>query len=187
MVLPAPFAAAGTTGGRLTPQKPMNEAQFEAFYRQNAGSLWSYIYRLTSDASATDDLLQKAFFRFIRANPETESEDHARRYLYRTATNLAFDHFREAKREREAAAVAREAASHGDTSDLRFDMTRMFSELKPRERALLWLAHVEESSHDEIGAALGVKTNSVKVLLFRARRRLADILRKHGLGPKELA
>jgi RNA polymerase sigma-70 factor (ECF subfamily) len=188
MPLPAHLVATTEANtGRRAPQKPMNEAQFEAFYRRNAGSLWSYIYRLTNDASAADDLLQKTFFRFIRANPQTESDEHTRRYLFRTATNLAIDHFRDTKRQREAAALVPDASSRRDDADLRHDMTRMFAELKPRERALLWLAHVEESSHDEIGEALGVKSRSVKVLLFRARRRLAEILRKHGLAPKEPA
>ena len=41
---------------------------------------------------------------------------------------------------------------------------------------MLWLAYAEGSSHQEIAAALGVKTASVKLLLFRARRRLAGIL-----------
>src|SRR6266852_8325780 len=183
--MPLPVHLIATTEadtGRRAPQTPMNEAKFEAFYRRNAGSLWSYIYRLTNDASAADDLLQKTFYRFIRANPQTESDEHTRRYLFRAATNLAFDHFRETKREREAAAIVREASSLGENVDLRHDMTRVFSELKPRERALLWLAHVEESSHDEIGEAIGVKSRSVRVLLFRARRRLAEVLRKHGLA-----
>ena len=188
MILPA-FVAAGSeaeTGGRA-PKTPMNEAKFEAMYRRNAPSLWSYIYRLTSDAAAADDLLQKTFFRFIRANPATESDEHSRRYLFRTATNLAFDHFRESKRDREAlAAMPSSVEARGSGSDLRHDMTRVFAELKPRERALLWLAHVEGSSHDEIAEALGLKSKSIKVLLFRARRRLADVLRKHGLAPEEL-
>jgi RNA polymerase sigma-70 factor, ECF subfamily len=189
MVFPA-FVAAGSeaeTGGRA-PKTPMNEAKFEAMYRRNAAGLWSYIYRLTNDRSAADDLLQKTFFRFIRANPATESDDHTRRYLYRTATNLAFDHFREAKRDRDGLASMPAAnESRGSGVDLHHDMTRVFAELKPRERALLWLAHVEGSSHDEIAEALGVRSKSVKVLLFRARRRLADVLRKHGLAPKEFA
>src|SRR3954471_18874417 len=102
-----PFVAAGSEAGtgRRSPQTPMNEAKFEAMYRRNAASLWSYIYRLTSDASTADDLLQKTFFRFIRANPETESDEHSRRYLYKTATNLAFDHFRESKRDRDVMAA----------------------------------------------------------------------------------
>ncbi|MGZ7033259.1 MAG: RNA polymerase sigma factor [Thermoanaerobaculia bacterium] len=187
MPLPVHLVAATEADtGRRAPQSPMNEAKFEAFYRRNAGSLWSYLYRLTSDPSAADDLLQKTFYRFIRANPETESDEHTRRYLFRTATNLTFDHFRDTKRERDVVAMDRDASSLAENVDLRHDMTRVFSELKPRERAILWLAHVEESSHDEIGRALGVKSRSVRVLLFRARRRLADVLRKYGLAPKEL-
>jgi len=62
-------------------------------------------------------------------------------------------------------------------------MMRVFSELKPQERALLWLAHVEGSSHEEIGEALDVKTKSVKVMLFRARKHLGALLSKKGLAP----
>jgi RNA polymerase sigma-70 factor, ECF subfamily len=170
------------TGGRA-PQKPMNEAQFEAFYRSAAGRLWSYIYRLTGNAATTDDLLQKAFFRFLRANPVVENEDHMRRYLFRTATNLVMDYFREAKRERGEEMPQAITMDH-PARELRQDMQRVFSELKPQERALLWLAHVEEANHDEIGEALGLKSKSVRVLLFRARKRMADVLKKYGIGPE---
>ena len=47
---------------------------------------------------------------------------------------------------------------------------------KPRDRAMLWLAYAEGSSHEEIATVLGVKRASVKLLLFRARRRLAGLL-----------
>ena len=50
--------------------------------------------------------------------------------------------------------------------------------LKPRERDLLWLAYAQGSSHQEIAQALGLKTASIKLLLFRARRRLAALLRE---------
>ena len=53
------------------------------------------------------------------------------------------------------------------------DLTRALGHLKPRERAMLWLAYAEGSSHREIAETLGVKLGSVKLLLFRARRRLA--------------
>ncbi|MBV9495874.1 MAG: RNA polymerase sigma factor [Acidobacteria bacterium] len=177
-----PFAGASTRGSR--PLTPMDEARFEAFYRRTAGSLWSYVYRLTGDAATADDLLQKAFYRFLRTNPVVTSEEHMRRYLFRTATNLALDHFREAKRERTRDANAWPSHQPPDRTELKHDMMRVFEELKPRERALLWLAHVEESSHEEIGEALGLKTKSVKVLLFRARKRLGELLMKKGLAPR---
>ncbi|HEX7830115.1 MAG TPA: sigma-70 family RNA polymerase sigma factor [Thermoanaerobaculia bacterium] len=181
--LPAPLGAQART--RTGKPDPMDEARFETFYRRNAGALWSYLYRLTGDSAAADDLLQKAFFRFLRSNPEVESEEHLRRWIFRTATNLAFDHFRETKRDRARAEESRdEAITHESREWLRHDMMKTFGELKPRERALLWLAHVEEADHTDIGDALGVKSKSVKVLLFRARKRLGELLTKKGLAPE---
>ncbi len=173
------------TGGRA-PLRPMDEARFERFYRQTAGSLWAYIFRLTGDASVADDLLQKTFFNFLRSNPGFATDEHMRRYIFRAATNLTFDHFRESKRRATRSVDENLAVPSHEKSDLRHDMMRIFSELKPRERALLWLAHVEESDHDEIGEALGVKSKSVRVLLFRARKKLAELLARRGIGPEVL-
>jgi RNA polymerase sigma-70 factor, ECF subfamily len=180
---PADPAAQARTG------KPaqMDEARFELLYRRIAGGLWSYLFRLTGDAAVADDLLQKSFFRFLRANPTLASEEHTRRWIFRTATNLAFDHFRETKRERtrDEASQRNEAGPPTEPRELlRHDMMKTFAELKPRERALLWLAHVEEADHEDISEALGVKTKSVKVLLFRARKRLGELLTKKGLAPE---
>ena len=183
-ILIAPqFVAARATTARRMPNQPMDEAKFEAFYRQTAGKIWSYIYRMTGDATAADDLLQKTFFRFLRSNPSIADEDHLRRYIYKTATNLVFDHFREAKRERGRPLDLPPSELRADRGELRHDMMRVFSELKPQERALLWLAHVEGSSHEEIAESIGVKAKSVKVMLFRARKRLGELLTKKGLAP----
>ncbi len=181
LALDAPLSFAPAAFGR-TPKMSMNEAQFEAFYRSTAGRVWSYIHRMTGDPSAADDLLQKTFFRFLRSNPAIENEEHLRRYVFRTATNLVFDHFRDTKRQR-AYSEATVAEVRPDRNELRYDMTRVFAELKPQERALLWLAHVEESSHAEIGETLGLKEKSVKVMLFRARKRLGEMLSKRGQAP----
>ena len=160
----------------------MDEAKFEAFYRKTAGRLWSYIYRMTSNAATADDLLQKTFFKFLRSNPAIADDDHLRHYIFKTATNLVFDHFREMKRHRE---LAPEIVPNAPASvEMRHDMMRVFAELKPQERALLWLAHVEGSSHEEIADAIGVKARSVRVLLFRARKRLGALLTKRGLAPE---
>ena len=184
MTLPAPLLAeAESRTGK--PGHPMDEGRFETFYRRHAGGVWSYLFRMTGDAATADDLVQKAFFRFLRANPALASEDHMRRWIYRTATNLALDHFRETKRERtRTPELSGEAGAPPEPREvLRHDMMKTFSELKPRERALLWLAHVEEADHEDIGEALGVKAKSVKVLLFRARKRLGELLTKKGLAP----
>ena len=62
----------------------------------------------------------------------------------------------------------------------RMDLGRAMTHLKPRERDLLWLAYAQGSSHQEIADTLGLKRSSIKLLLFRARRRLAALLRESG-------
>lgn len=185
LLAPPMLPVIGQSTGRR-PGRPMDEAKFDAFYRATAGGLWSYIHRLTGDAATADDLLQKTFFRFLRSSGEFEGDEHMRRWVYRAATNLAFDHFRETKRHRERATLPAYEASAAERHDLGHDVKRIFAELKPRERALLWLAHVEESDHQEIGKALGVKAGSVRVLLFRARKRLGELLKRSGIGPEAL-
>ncbi len=162
----------------------MDEAAFQDFYRRHARPLWAYVCRVSGSADAADDILQDAFCRFLRS-PVGSSENERRAYLYRIASNLIVDRWRQRGRdERTHAAVAahEDDAKAAPDFALRQDMARTFGELKPQERVLLWLAYVEGSDHGEIAAALCVKEASVKVMLFRARKRLAGLLRGKGIG-----
>jgi RNA polymerase sigma-70 factor (ECF subfamily) len=157
----------------------MDEEAFRGFYDRTARTLRAYLARVTGDAALADDLLQETYFRFLRARGNYEGEAHRRNALFRIATNLVYDSRRRARvapplfvaeqdiADRRGEAVATERAS---------DLRRAMSHLKPRERALLWLAYAQGSSHKEIAQSLGLRTGSVKLLLFRARRRLATLL-----------
>ena len=158
----------------------MTEEAFRAFYDRTSRALWGYLARLTGDPALADDLLQDAYYRFLRAGGSFENEAHRRNSLFKTATNLA----RDAARRRRVmpffvADGAAQVASREDVAgrvQRSTDVTRALDALKPRERAMLWLAYAEGSSHQEIAGVMGVKTASVKLLLFRARRRLAGLL-----------
>ena len=176
----------------------LNESEFQDLYRLNARPLWAYLFRLTGSAADADDLLQEAYCRMLAAPLATRDDRELRAYLFRVATNAATDLWRRGGRSRRrveapSRAAGRDddavepsvAADHGDGAALKQDMARTFRELKPQERMLLWLAHVEGSEHREIAAALGLKAASVPVLLFRARRKLAALLRRKGYGPGE--
>jgi RNA polymerase sigma-70 factor (ECF subfamily) len=41
---------------------------------------------------------------------------------------------------------------------------------------MLWLAYAEGSTHQEIADTLGLRAGGIRVLLFRARRKLAALL-----------
>jgi RNA polymerase sigma-70 factor (ECF subfamily) len=157
----------------------LDEAAFSAFYARHARALWAYVYRVTSHASDADDIVQEAFMRLLRAGPDSEDAEQRRRFLYRVASNLIVDRWRRKTRDEQAPGEA-----SGPTAPLEpdRDVQRTFAELSARDRALLWLAYVEGESHEEIAASLGVGKRSIKVLLFRARRRLRDLLHARGLS-----
>jgi RNA polymerase sigma-70 factor (ECF subfamily) len=158
----------------------MDEEAFRAFYELTARSLWAYLARATGDPRLADDLLQEAYYRFLRARVTFESDEHRRHYLFRIAINLVHDHRRRPTAERSLDAVPAAAdAAHGrldDRSAARIDVARAMGRLKPRDRSMLWLAYAQGWSHEEIARALGLRTASLKCLLYRARRRLAALL-----------
>jgi len=56
------------------------------------------------------------------------------------------------------------------------------AQMRPRDRQILWLAHAEGYSHREIAEITGLGAASVRLLLFRARRRMAELLREGSSG-----
>jgi RNA polymerase sigma-70 factor (ECF subfamily) len=162
----------------------MDEDAFRAFYDRTARSLWSYLSRMTCDPHVADDLLQESFYRFLRTRGHWESESHRRAYLFRIATNLVLDGRRRARRgltvplpDPDHSMISAAGGDVAEASVRRTDLRRAMDRLRPRERALLWLAYAQGHAHTEIAHTLGVKTGSVKLLLFRARRKLAGLLR----------
>lgn len=167
----------------------LTEEEFRAFHDRTARPLRAYLARLSRDRALAEDLLQDAYLRFLAARlPAEADEAHRRNYLYRIATNLLRDHMRQRKARGDLYAPdAVEQAAADDRAAEQFavrrDLTRALDRLKPKERQLLWLAYVERFSHKEIAAMVGFTPDSVRPLLFRARHKLADLLRKRGLLP----
>jgi RNA polymerase sigma-70 factor, ECF subfamily len=167
----------------------MDEQSFRAFYDATARSLWSYVYRTSGNATLSDDLTQESYYRFLRVRFSELNHEYMKNYLFRIATNLLRDHWRHAKVEppqpatREDAHPPRNEPVSAPEAHVESDIMRVMKELKPRERQLLWLAYVEGSSHREIAQVAGLREQSVRGLLFRARSRLATLLRRHGLAP----
>ena len=169
----------------------MTEEEFRGFYELTARPVWVYLTRMTGDSRLADDLLQEAYYRLLRTKTAFQSDDHRRNYLYRIATNLAHDHHRRPRADREPLLDAEREPSpdHGGGTESRtarrIDLARAMARLKPRERSMLWLAYAHGCSHEEIAGVLGLKTSSLKALLHRARHRLATLLSQGEPGAGE--
>lgn len=168
---------------------PMDEETFRAFYDRTARMAWGYLWRLTGDRQLADDLLQEAYYRFFKLGNIHESEQHRRNSLFLIATNLVRDLQRKQRiarmvplphdEEGEEAGIPM-LDSVAERTEARTDLAKAMKHLKPLQREILWLAYALGSSHSEIAEIAGIQARSVKTLLFRARKKLAALLREGG-------
>lgn len=157
---------------------------WEKFYTNHSRSFWFYIYKICGDEHMADDIYQESVYKFLKAKPEIQNERHMKVYLYRIAFRLMVDKKRRIKVEKKSF-EEKVHTYERDMFDVRQEseallsreMEKTFKKLKPKQRMLLWLAYVEGYRYSEIAEMTNTKKNSLKVQLFRAREKLANILR----------
>lgn len=154
----------------------MDEASFRLFYERSAPKLFAYLLRVTGERPVAEDLLQEAYCRFLSSKLPEMNEAAQRSYVFRIATNLLRDRWRR-PHEGPVPENTAEPTSGAPQLENQLGLRKAFQQLKLRERQLLWLAYVEGSNHKEIAALTGLRHTSVRLLLFRARRKLANLIR----------
>ena len=164
----------------------MDESAFRAFYAGTATPLMRYLVSITRAHDVAEDVLQESYCRFLTTRLPDMDPRQARNYLFRIASNLVRDRWRKSHEE-SLLDDSVEIPGPAPNADRNLGVRQAFDRLKPRERQLLWLAYVEGSSHNEIATHTGLRTGSIRLLLFRARRRLADLIgRKSPLQDSEI-
>src|SRR5215831_9040683 len=133
----------------------MDDEAFAAFYQRTARPLWAYLARVSGNAALADDLLQESYLRFLGASyPWADGELACRRYLFRIATNLLRDHWRQPRSASLEDVPENILPQEHDDASERIDAAKIlapaFQRMRPKERQLLWLAYAEGSTHREI-------------------------------------
>jgi RNA polymerase sigma-70 factor, ECF subfamily len=155
----------------------MDEHAFKAFYTETARALRAYVARTLGDRDQVDDVVQDSYVRLLRMPNAPDDPQQLRRLVFRIASNVMTDEWRRKNRAARAARVDQGGSAPSPDYARRLDMVRVFEQLAPNERQMMWLAYVEGESHAEIATALGLREGSIKVLLHRARRKLASLLK----------
>ena len=170
----------GTRGASMSEALPMDNDAFVGFYQRSAPALRAYLARVSRNPVVADDLTQESYLRFLCASRPEDGEVNYRRYLFGIASNLLRDYWRSQPRTACIDDVPDQVFASPDGLG-RIDSVAMLdaamARMRPRERQLLWLAHAEEYSHREISEITGLGAASIRLLLFRARRKMARMLR----------
>jgi RNA polymerase sigma-70 factor (ECF subfamily) len=157
--------------GGHTRAKPRDElaALVADLFEQYHAAIFAYLYRLVDDREWAHDLTQETFLQVFRTRQRLPQVENARAWVYRIATNLAFNAL---KRRRRFAWLPWQQAdlSAPDTAEQsaqRMAVEQTLAELPPHYRAPLLLHY--GFSVREVAETLGIGQSAVKTRLHRAR------------------
>lgn len=174
-------------------QKGDHEA-FRALVERHQRRVFSVIAHLLRRPADVEDIAQQVFLKAYLALPRFDFRAAFSTWLYRIAVNECYDQMR---RQRAQKAAGDSEVALGDPAELerlagpeprgggiargaeaRELVAALLERLAPEDRLLVTLRELEGFSIEEISKMTQLKANTVKVRLFRARRRLAEIHRR---------
>jgi RNA polymerase sigma-70 factor, ECF subfamily len=165
-----------------------DRAAFAGLVERYQQPLGSYLWRLSRDRDLALDLTQETFLRAYRAIGSTRPGLEVRPWLYRIATNLAYDEFRRHRRHRQSELGKIEPSTTQDQSlavEERELVQHALAALRPNDRAVLLLCAVEELSYREVAAVLDCSSEAVRKQFTRAKERFRTAYT--ALVPKSLS
>jgi len=192
--------SAPVTGGSVDERQLVRRAQkgdkvaFETLVQRHQHRVFAVARGILKRQEDVEDIAQQVFVKAYFSLKRFDQRAAFSTWLYKITVNECWDVLRKRKarplvyeadfseeQSRQYSAPEREASKAPDTSDrmaLREQLEKMLGQLDKRDRAMLVLKEVEGFSVEEIAESMGLNANTVKVRLFRARRRIIEYSRR---------
>ena len=160
---------------------------FDEIVRRIQPRLRAFLLSRAASDQDVDDLVQETFVKALANLSRYDSRYRFSTWLFTIAANLAVSQHRSRRRhgeyvdhvhgagdgEREGLSVADPAGAIADHRRGAELWRRAHEVLKPAHYQVLWLRYAQDLSVKEIAAQTGNSAIHIRVLLYRARRRLA--------------
>lgn len=201
-----PAAQSGESEGHAIRREPVDEptlvrraqrgdkSAFEQLVCRHQHRVFAVARGILRRHEDVEDVAQQVFAKAYFSLKRFDQRAAFSTWLYKITVNECWDLLRKKKsrplvyeadfseeQSRQYAAPAHEASPALDTGDrmaIRQRVETMLAQLDERDRAMLVLKEVEGFSVEEIAELMGLNANTVKVRLFRARRRIIDFSRR---------
>lgn len=159
----------------------MAPVSFAEVYAELQPKIRRYLSRMVGRTEA-EDLAQEVFARVSQALPGFRGDSKLSTWVYRIATNAAYDRLRTLSAQPARPALLQILNAPADPppgvdqelarQEMSECVRRYIDELPPDYRSVLLLSEDEGLSDKQIAEALGVTVGAVKIRLHRARARL---------------
>ncbi len=163
-----------------------DRAAFRELVLEHSHAMFRLAWRLTSDETAAEDIVQEAFIKAWRKLESFRMEASLRSWLHRITVNTAMDYLRkQSTRKRfeteepewESIPQAAETPNTDAQIDIRVQTEAAMQQLSKTERSALMLKHFEGHSINEIAQILEMTTGACKQTIFRAVKKMRIALR----------
>jgi RNA polymerase sigma-70 factor, ECF subfamily len=177
---PSVDAAAGAQAGPVLRSSRLDDAAFEALFRECVADVHAYAMSLLGERSAAEDVTALAFERLYRSRSRLDrGRGTPRAWLFAIARNAALDELRRRRRRpqtelREDLAEDRGAAEALEDVARRATVRDALLALPLREREVVLLKFHGRLSHSELARALDISESNAGTRLHRALTRLRE-------------
>ena len=153
--------------------------------------LYGLAMRLVGRAEDAQDLVQETFSGAFRGLRAFGARSSVKTWLSQILVRQAARYYKKEYRRRAILLDQRPTAATPpgqSRADLRMDIAEAILALEPPYREIIVLRELQGMTYDEIAAVLRVPRGTVESRLFRARRRLQELLKEYfgsGVGEKK--
>ena len=169
---------------------------FAPLVRAYEPGIYGLCFRMARNTEDAQDLTQEIFLRAYRALGGFRGESRFSVWLYRLGHNVCLDFLRRRKRQWEVSLTQTDEDGQEqelEIPDGRYEPDALLARAELRravrqglmalpedQRRILLLREIGGLRYDEIAAVLELEEGTVKSRIFRARKKLCEVLRKQG-------
>lgn len=179
--------------GRFFNTKEENRAssiqQYECLlYNTYYRDVFKTIYYISNDVELSKDLTNETFLQTFEKLHTLKEQEKFRQWITVIARNITVNYFRKFNKEiltedielYHKELVIDSVAEIIETRELRNEVNIILDQLEQRFKEVLILRYYHEFSYEEIQSKLGIGLNTVKSRLYRAKKKVYDMLKLAG-------
>jgi len=154
--------------------KNSDQSAYKELYYMYAEKLYGFLWRKISNEDLAKDLVQDLFFKLWQNRKNLDKNQSIKAYLYRSANNLAIDHYR--KKKIFISDEIEETHFGNYKLDMSFEVEseilKEINKLPEMQRKVFLLSRFEELKYREIAEFLGISHKTVESHISKALAKL---------------
>lgn len=155
----------------------MHVNEYNTAVKTHSHNLYRYILKMLKDEDEANDIVQDAYMK-LWEHKEAVELVKSKAWLFTTAYRTMLNKI---KRDKKTESMEFENFEEPYTSDNSFELKQLIDNsleaLPELQKSIVLLRDLEGYDYKEIGEILNLNESQVKVYLFRARKKLKDILK----------